>query len=161
MSGIKTNAHKNTTAAESKHITWMVIFDSTRCRVYDYNKSQLMLIKEIEHSENKLRDIDITSDKPGRYETGTHAHGTFSQESDPREIQIEHFSREISNILEHGRNHHAYEKLIVIASPHMHGLLLNHINKHVKDLIAHNIEKNLMQLSEGDLLDYVNKLFEK
>ncbi|HAT9777352.1 TPA: host attachment protein [Legionella pneumophila subsp. pneumophila] len=145
---------------ENKHVTWLVVFDSTICRIYDYCKNQLILIKEIQHPENKLRDIDITSDKPGRYQSGGYVHGTYSQESDPKEIKIENFSREISSILEHGRKTHAYEKLVLVASPHMNGLLLKHINKQLEDLIIHNIEKDLVHLTENNLLVYLNEVLE-
>ena len=143
---------------KNQHATWLVIFDSTICRIYDYSKHQLLLIKEIQHPENKLRDSETTSDKPGRYRSGGHAHGAYSQQSDPKEIKIDNFSREISNILAHYNTTHAYEKLVFVASPHINGLLLKHLNKHVKNLIMHNIEKDLVHLTENKLLDYVNEV---
>ncbi|WP_019216024.1 host attachment protein [Legionella tunisiensis] len=141
---------------KSQQLTWLVVFDSTICRLYEYSKNNLVLVKQIEHSENKLKDIDITSDKPGRYQSSAHAHGTYSQESDPKEIQIERFSKEITKMLEHGNSVNAYEKLILVSSPHMHGLLLKNLNKQVEKLIAHVISKDLVHFSEADLLNYVN-----
>lgn len=152
-----TNNTKST-AIKSKHVRWLVIFDSTICRIYEYNKEQLVLIKELQHPDNKLRDIEITSDKPGRYQSKGYAHGAYSQESDPKEVKIENFSREIAHILDHGRNTHAYETIVIVASPHMNGLLLKHMNKQVKNLITHNIEKDLIHLVENDLLIHLNEL---
>ncbi|KTC86836.1 MULTISPECIES: host attachment protein [Legionella] len=137
---------------KNKHVQWLVVFDSTICRIYEYDKDQLILIKELQHPDNKLRDIDITSDKPGRYQSKGYAHGAYSQESDPKEIKIENFSREIAHMLDHGRNTQAYESIVLVGSPHMNGLLLKHINKQVKNLITHNIEKDFIHLGESDLL---------
>lgn len=139
-----------------RRTTWAVVLDSTTCRMYDYNKNKLTLVKEIEHPENKLRDVDLTSDKPGRYKSMGSAHGTYTQESDPKEIKIENFSREIAKILEHENTIHSYERIILIASPHMNGLLQKHINKQVKNLIASNIEKDLTDFNESQLLKYLN-----
>lgn len=150
-----------TPIVKNKHITWIIVFDSTICRIYQYNKNQLVLIKELQHPENKLRDIDITSDKPGRYQSRGYAHGAYSQESDPKEIKIENFSREIAHVLDHGRNTQAYENIILVASPHMNGLLIKHLNKQVKNLIIHNIEKNLIPLTENDLLVHLKELTKK
>ena len=143
----------------TQHVTWIVTTDSNTCRLYNYNASpeQLTLIKEIKHPENKLRDTDLTSDKPGHYKTSGSAHGAFSQPSDPKEIKIEDFSREIAKALEHGRSTHAYEKLIVISPPHMDGLLLKHMNKHVRDLVTHNIKKDVPHLTDRELLDFLHQ----
>ncbi|KGP62402.1 hypothetical protein EP47_08280 [Legionella norrlandica] len=139
------------------HTTWLLVLDSTTCRFYEYTKNKISLINEIQHPENKLKDIEITSDKPGRYKSTSPAHGTYSQESDPKEIQIENFSKEIAKILEHDNAVHAYEKLILVAPPHMNGLLQKHINKQVKQSIAHNIDKDLIHFSESQLLDYLKE----
>ena len=141
------------------HVTWILTTDSNTCRLYNYSEKPelLTLVKEIKHPENKLRDTDLTSDKPGHYKASGGAHGAFSQQSDPKEIKIEDFSREISKALDHGRNTHAYEKLIVIAPPHMNGLLLQHMNKHVRDLITHNIKKDMPHLTNRELLDFLHQ----
>ncbi len=139
--------------------TWVVTTDTNTCRIYHYKKKprELTLLKEIQHPENKLRDIDLTSGKPGHYKSSGSAHGAYSQPSDPKEIKITDFSREIAKELDHGRNMHAYEKLIVIAPPHMNGLLFQHINKHVKNLITHCIEKDLLHLDDHKLLDFLHE----
>jgi len=136
---------------------WVVTTDSNTCRIYNYSKkpAQLTLLKEIKHPENKLRDIDLTSGKPGRYKSSGSAHGAYSQPTDPKEIKIEDFSREIAAELDHGRTTLAYKKLIVIAPPHMNGLISQHINKHVKELIAHNFEKDLVHLHDHELLIFL------
>jgi protein required for attachment to host cells len=116
-----------------------------------------MLIKEIKHPENKLRDTDLTSDKPGHYGTSSSARGAYSQPTDPKEIKIEDFSRIIAKELDNDRNTNAYGKLIVIAPPHMKGLLSHHINKHVKELVTHTIEKDLFHLNEHELLEFLHE----
>ena len=65
---------------------------SNTCRIYQYSKkpTQLTLLKELKHPENKLKDIDLTSDKPGHYKSSSATHGAYSQPSDPKEIKIEY-----------------------------------------------------------------------
>lgn len=139
------------------HSTWVVTTDSNTCRIYNYSKkpAQLSLVKEIKHPENKMRDIDLTSGKPGHYKSNTSAHGAYSQPSDPKEIKIDDFSREIAKELDHGRNSKAYNALILIAPPHMTGLLSKHINKHVHDLVTHKIDKDLIHLADHELLNFL------
>lgn len=138
---------------------WVIATNSNTCRIYDYQKSpaQITLLKEISHPENKLKDVDLVSDKSGHYKTDKSTRGAYAQHTDPKENLIENFSREIAKELEHGRNKHSYEKLIVIAPPHMTGLLLQHINKHVKDAIVKNVEKDIHHLNnDKDLLEFLH-----
>lgn len=141
-----------------KKLVWVVVADSNACRIYHFYKhpAKLELFKELYHPENKLRDIDLTSDKPGRYRGGMSGHGAFSQQSDPKAIKIENFSREIGKALDVGRKSNAYDFLIVILPSHVRGLLSRHTNKHVKDLVAHTIEKDVMHLKERELLSFID-----
>lgn len=97
----------------NQHANWALILNSNDCRIYKLSTKpyQLTLLKEILHPESKLRDIDLTSDKPGRYKAGDSAHGAYTQHSDPKEIQIEDFSRQVANELNKGRNIEAGDKL--------------------------------------------------
>lgn len=136
---------------------WVVVANSNICRIYNYSKinKHIQLLKELNHPENKLKDIDLTSDKPGRYQSSQSAHGAYSQATDPKEIKIDHFSKEVAQQLDHGRNLHEYKKLIIIISPHMYGLILNNINSHVKNLISHTFEKDLINLNQSELLEFL------
>ncbi|MDP3559104.1 MAG: host attachment protein [Legionellaceae bacterium] len=139
--------------------TWVLATNTNMCRLYCYSKrlDQLTLLKEIQHPENKLRDSELTSDKPGHYQTSGTARGAYSQRTDPKEIKIEDFSREIAKELNCGRSANTYEHLIVSAAPHMNGLLFQHLNKHVKNLVTHNIKKDVMHFNERELLVFLHQ----
>lgn len=131
--------------------------NTNTCRIYHYVKhpAQLTLIKEIKHPENKLRSGEITSDRPGHYKAGNAAHGAYSPHMEAKEVEIDNFSREIANELDKERMKKEYEEAIIIAPPHMNGLLFQHVNKHVKDLVINNIEKDLIHLTDHELLKYL------
>lgn len=136
---------------------WVVSADSNTCRIYHYQKqpTELTIIKEIVHPENKLKDSEITSDRPGHYQSGQTAHGTYFPHSDPKVVKIDTFSRQIADELDDARKKQKFDKLILIAAPHMNGLLLQHLNKNVKHLISHNIQKDLLHLPHLDLLEFL------
>ncbi len=143
--------------ASSNTVTWVVITDTNDCRIYQYSNGNqsLLLIKEIKHPENKLRDIELTSDKPGHYKSGMSGRGAFSQRTDPKEILIDDFAREIARELDHGRTVNAYSGIVLFALPHMHGLIKQHMNPHVRTLITHAVEKDVMKISTKELLDLI------
>lgn len=137
---------------------WVINSNTNTCQIYQYNKhpEELALLKELSHPVNKLKKSEyFTSDKPGRYQSGTHAHGAYSQRSDPKEVEIENFAREIAQELNRGRNSHEYKNLIIIAEPHMSGLLSRHLDKHVKELVSNEIQKDVVHLAHRELLDFI------
>lgn len=144
--------------SSNNQLTWVVITDSNCCRIYHYHKNpeKLVLFNEINHPENKLKDAELTSDTLGRYQTGASAHGAYAPHSDPKEVKIDDFSREIAKELEKGRNMNAYNQLIIISSPHMNGLLFKHLDKHVQELVKNNIKKDAIHLTENELLEFLH-----
>ncbi|MDR3492119.1 MAG: host attachment protein [Gammaproteobacteria bacterium] len=138
---------------------WVINTNSNVCHFYEYHKkpSQLKLLKKIVHPENKLKTSEyLTSDRPGHYQTDGSVHGAYSPHTDPKEVSIDSFSREIAKELNHGRTSNSYNNLIIITTPHMDGLIHQHLDKHVNDLVTHNIHKDLMHLTDAQLLDFLD-----
>lgn len=140
---------------------WIITANSNLCRIYEFDKHdvKLNLLKEIKHPENKQKKSEyLTSDKPGSYGANGSVHGSFSQQSDPKEVVIENFSREIAHELNKGRNSNSYKNLVIITPPHMKGLLTKHLDKHVKELVSKEIQKDVMQLTQHEFVEYLKEL---
>lgn len=139
---------------------WVVTTNSNLCRIYEFDQKSktIILLKEINHPENKLKKSEyLTSDKPGQYKTDGSAGGAYIPHSDPKEVSIDHFSKEIADELNRGRNTQAYKKLMLITPSHMNGLLLKHMDKHVKELVCNEIQKDVMHLSQHELQLYLQE----
>jgi protein required for attachment to host cells len=142
-------------------MTWIITANSNLCRIYEYDKNDMTvtLLKEINHPENKQKNSEfLTSEKQGHYASNGAVHGTYSPHSDPKEVVIDNFSREIAQELNKGRNANSYSKLVLITTPHMNGMLIKHLDKHVHDMVAHAIQKDVMQLSHHELVEYLRDL---
>ena len=105
---------------------------------------------------HRLHSSDLTSDRSGRYQAGD-AHGAYAPSSDPKEVKIDDFLRDVARELNDQRNKNGYEKLILIAPSQQSGILMHHMDKHVKDLIISNIQKDLLHLKAKDLLTILEK----
>ncbi len=137
-------------------MTWIVSTNSNLCRIYLFepHEKKVTLLKELSHPENRQKSSDLTSDRSGRYQAGA-AHGSYQPHMDPKESAINDFAREIAQTLEHERSINAYAKLILIAGPHMMGLLLEHCNRHVKELIVNEIHKDIVHYTDHELLTFL------
>lgn len=136
----------------------IVVGNTNQCSFYDYKRpNTLNLIKAIECPENKLKDSELVSDRPGHYKTMSSTRGSYEQETDPEKNKIDNFAKKLADILNHARNNHEYKELIVVMPAQMEGMLSQHLNKEVKKLIINRLEKNVVHLSPQQLLHYLNE----
>lgn len=139
-------------------MTWLVTANTNTCRIYHFERKGfvLTLLKEIEHPEIKLkRSEHLTTDQPGKYQSDGSKHGAYEPKTDPKEVEIETFTREIANELNKARHAQAYEGLILVAAPAMLGRLNKHFDKHVSALVQKEIHKDLMKLSHHELEQFI------
>jgi protein required for attachment to host cells len=137
---------------------WLINANTNQCRIYDYQKkpAQITLIKELSNPAARLKaSVDLTSDKPGHYQGMGSVRGAYSPHTDPKENEIDHFARDVARELDHGRNTNLYKEIILIAPPHMIGLLNLHTDKHVKELVIDSIHNDLIYMKDHELLDFI------
>lgn len=135
---------------------WVVATNSNLCRIYEFDRKSITLVKELKHPESRPKKSEyLTSDRPGHYKTDSAVHGAYQPHTDPKEIELEKFSRDISHELNQGRNKNAYEALVIISTPHMNGTLMKHLDKHVKELVKKEIHKDVMHLQDHELHDFL------
>lgn len=139
-------------------MVWVINCNTSTCKIYEYKKPEhLILLKEIYHPENKLKNIDLTSDKQGHYKTNSTTRGSYSPDTDPKQVKITEFLREVAKELDHGRNKQAYEHLIIIAAPQTMGMLIQQLDKHVDGLVSNRIQKDMIHLTDIELLKYIKE----
>jgi protein required for attachment to host cells len=140
-------------------MVWTVIANSNSCRIFDYDKrvKQLTLVKELFHPQSKLKGSDLVSDAPGHYKTRGPTHGSYEPREEPKENEVDHFAREIAKLLDAERRQNHYEELILIAPPHMNGLIHSHLNSHVLDIIVNDINKDMANFTEHQILEALQR----
>jgi protein required for attachment to host cells len=134
--------------------TWVVVADSSSCRIYEFSKSpqNLSLIKEICHPENLLKDSSYVSDRQGNFR-----HGTFLATADPKKTKVCQFSKEIATLLEHDRKCHAFQHLILVSPPQMNGLIRQQFSKHLKRFLDLSIDKSLSHFKPQQLSSFLKQ----
>ncbi len=133
---------------------WVIVADSTSCKVFAFSRKpqELELLHELSQPEVKLKKGDLVSDRPGHYNTRTTARGAFQPSSDPKEVLITQFMRQICELLNAGRVQHAYDDLTIVAADKTYGRLIQHLDKNVVQRISHHINKDLSFMKPHQLL---------
>lgn len=139
--------------------TWLVVANASQATIYqtEQRPKTLNLIKELLHPPSREKGESLASDRPGHFKgeavgmEGT-THGAFNEPTDPKSYEHERFAVDLAKELDAGRTSNSYQNLIIVASPHFHGLLNKSMNSHVAALVGQHIQKDYTSLAPKELL---------
>jgi protein required for attachment to host cells len=118
--------------------TWVLAADASRARVLQVaSREKLAEVASLDNPERRMHDRDPLAP--------TVEHAT------------EMFAKRIGDYLEKARTRHRYDKLVVIAPPHLLGALRKEYGKEVGKLVADEVAKDLSGLSKHELEGYFSK----
>lgn len=133
--------------------TWVLIANASEARIFGTDRvgEPMECIKEYSHPESRQKGSELASDRPGHSQSKGTGHGAMVESSDPKEYEADRFAGELADELEKGRTSHAYRRLVVVAAPHFHGLLNNHMNEQTRSMVVNDIQKDLTDCNLRDL----------
>ncbi|MDF3048052.1 MAG: hypothetical protein K0R73_1170 [Candidatus Midichloriaceae bacterium] len=136
-----------------KKITWIVVADGSKARLYSSYKSRhnLKLIQKLESEKARVHSHDLGSDKP---------HGIFERNTPESKVDLhyqqeQHFSHQITKILNYGAATHQLQSLILIAPPKFLGYLKHMLSVQATLLLSKEINKDLTALKDEELKEYI------
>jgi len=133
--------------------TWVLVANTNSARLFDAEiiGEEMKCIREFEHPYSRKKGSDLTSDRPGHYQSKGTGHGAFVEPTDPKEHEADIFADELAKVLNKSRTTNEYRKLVIAAAPHFMGLLNNHMDAHTRDMIISEIKKDLTTFEDRDL----------
>lgn len=140
-------------------ITWILIANTYEAKLYSANKldEDWSLVEHFIDPAARENNLDIVSDKPGRYRNAEGPKSAMGQRSDPREVKIDNFARKLARRLNAGRSTNTFGKIIFVAPPHFYGQLRKHLDSHVEKLITQHIEKEYTHKSELEIIQMIRQ----
>ncbi|MCC2111251.1 MAG: host attachment protein [Hyphomicrobiales bacterium] len=137
-----------------KVVTWVVIADGARARIYrnDGPGKGLEAMPDLSMTGDRRKEREIMADKPGR-SFDSHGQGRHSMEptTDPREILERQFLGELAETLQSAASAGEFDRLVLAAAPRALGELREMMPRAVADRISAEIAKDLTKLPSGDL----------
>jgi protein required for attachment to host cells len=126
--------------------TWILVAHRSGARLFE-NRGPgkgLNLIFDIYHPEGRLKNKDLDTDKPGRsFDSRGHGRHALSSEQEPTAHLAEQFAKQLSTMLDDGRNQQRYTKLVLVAEPRFLGNLRAALSATTAALITATIGKDL------------------
>ncbi|HEU5337771.1 MAG TPA: host attachment protein [Sulfuricaulis sp.] len=133
---------------------WILVAHRGGARVFE-NKGPgkgLNLLHDIPHPEGRLKNKDIGSDKPGRsFDSRGQGRHSLSSEQEPTAHLAEQFAKQLSSLLEDGRNQQRYRKLVLVAEPRFLGNLRAVLSAPTAALVSGVVGKDLGGVNPHDM----------
>lgn len=125
--------------------TWVVVADSEKAlflRNLTDQQDPNFEVRDIEEQDNPS-DIEQSANRPGRMHDGGPGHKSAMDDTDWHELAKERFAKDLSDILYEEAHKGAFDKLVLVASPQVLGVLRQDMHQEVTDKIVADIPKTL------------------
>lgn len=140
----------------SKH--WIVVAHRAGARIFsrDSDSHGLVPVTQIEHPTGHLHEREFGSDRPGRDASsarpGAHA---MTNETPGRDHDLERFARVIAEHLRAARVAHDMTSVVLVAEPHLLGVLRAALDDGTATLVRGTLAKDLVHVPDRELPQYL------
>ena len=137
--------------------TWILVANASLAKLYaNHGPSKgLERVGEYLHPESREKALNLVSDRPGHYQGRGNGHGSYVPATDPKRHEAERFSLEIARMLDDGRTHGRYERLVLVASSPFIGLLKGCMSNPVAKLVTASVDKDYTSASDKELAGHL------
>jgi protein required for attachment to host cells len=136
---------KEVTMPGTPAVHWVVVANASRARVFaaDLFFATFESIEDRIHPSSRMRDQQLVSSAPGRsYASPGGNHTAFDRHTDPHDVEVERFARELADLLDEARKAERYERLVLVAPPKFLGLLRETIDANTARTVIGSIARD-------------------
>jgi protein required for attachment to host cells len=138
----------------SKQITWVLVADASRARVFLVDPSDANLSPALDQEliGTNLPSREIASDRPGRtFDSGGQGRHAKEPATDPARYAQERFAHDIVRLLDSRRKVQAFDRMVVVAPPRFLGDLRSVMSRQLQDLVVAEVAKDLTKSPPHEL----------
>lgn len=135
---------------------YVIVADSARARILtsEAGVGNLQEERDFIHPESRLQQQELTSDSGGK-NSGVYGQHSMGHEKSAREHATDSFARELVEEINKIRLSGDLGRLYLVAAPRLLGLLRGHLKKPCRDLIAGEVDKDLVSHSIEDIRSHL------
>ena len=130
---------------------WIVVADGARARIFKKNGQGWVSATGIDYASENLKDKDMITDRAGRF--ANNSPHSYEPSVDHHQRGKSLFIKGVCDILNDSESQ--YDELVIVSPPRVIGDLREHMSKKSKAKVRSEIQKDLTQLSVGELIDHL------
>ncbi len=134
---------------------YILVADNGRAKIFrgEIPLEHLEIVFEDINSKGRQKLADFYSDKAGTQQSGSGGFHSFAGERQSNEE--EKYSRQLCHLLHKEHQAGKFNKLILIAPPHLLGNLRKHLERDCYKALTLAIDKDLTALNEKEILEKI------
>ena len=139
---------------------YVIVADSSKARFLTTDSIDQPLKDHMDfiHSESRLREQDLVAGDGGSAsDSGGYGKHSMGHEKSAHEQQSKIFARELSNEIEKIQHGGGISRIYLVAPPKFLGLLRASLDKNCTDLVAEEINKDLVDHTIDDIRAHLPK----
>jgi len=137
--------------------TWILVSDASRARLFttELREHDWKLVEEFDHPEGRETSSEIRpTSPPGKSQQGATAgahHTAFQPRTTPKEAEAERFAHLLDEYLNNAVQQAAFDHLVLVAPPHMLGVLREKLKNPVASRLRTTVNKDLAMLGAAEV----------
>lgn len=139
---------------QSGETTWVVVVTKVKAHIFSASgrPDSLELCSDLPHFGGREDERELVSDRAGRADSPNRPGGSpLSPERSAVESSLQHYLREICQLLELKAYRNVYQRLILVADAPLLGRLRAVLGAKTRERLQFEIEKDLTRLTMGEL----------
>ena len=142
--------------------TWIVLADAATARVYEPQASgrDWKMIVELTDPKARAKESELGRDKPGRVRQSTGSRAAMERPTPRKQVEVEHFARQIAKALDDALVRKAYDHLVLAAPPEFVGILRPLLPDRVEERITVLVERDYLHLDPPQARQRLEKQLE-
>jgi protein required for attachment to host cells len=133
--------------------TWVVVADSGSARIFmaDSPTGKLVEREDYAHSESRVPERELVSDRKGQTMNSQGRRHAFSSEVSPQEVESRAFAKLLADRLEGARAEGALEHIVLVAAPEFLGKLRSALDAETRKHVDAELALNLTTLRAEEI----------
>lgn len=133
---------------------WIIVADRSQAHFFSEQQGKLEEVETLVHTSSRLHNRELVSDKQGRASFAGEAqvaHG-YAATADAHEQEAKGFAAQLVQKLNDADRQQRISELVLVAEPHMLGLIQGELSGSLAALVTSTIRKDLCHLPRPELL---------
>lgn len=141
--------------------SWIVVADGAKASIFlrEGRNGELQALKRMESGEARAHPGDIVSDRAGRVgESATVGRHAYEPKTDPHRHAEEVFVKTVADYVSIHDGAAPYDQLILVAPAKTLGLLRRDLSKTALGAVRHEVDKDLVHMTDVRIEEHIRDL---
>ena len=136
-------------------VTWVLVSNAAEARLFKSEgcNTGLHLVQDWQHPDSRKHQDELVTDAGGRVQQSLAAGARpgIEWQTSPKEAEMLHFASELATYLSAARKQNAFQHLVLVASPHILGLLREKLDAPTSAMISGTLSKDYIYVGIEEL----------